>query len=62
MESAWGNDEPVSEELTCSDEGSLSEPPPLPRGVQGGGPRLLRLGGQTCVQARSRLPAARGGG
>ena len=28
MESTWGIDEPVSEELTCSDEGSLSEPPP----------------------------------
>ena len=30
MGSAGGNDEPVSEESTCSDEGSLSEPPPSP--------------------------------
>ena len=62
VESAYENDEPVSEESTCSNEGSLSEPPPLPRGVQGGGSRPLRLGGQMCVQARRRLPAAGGGG
>ena len=30
MESGRGNGEPVSEESSCSDEGSLSEPPPSP--------------------------------
>ena len=41
--------------------GPYLNPPLLPRGVQGGAPRPLRLGGQTCVQAQRHLPAAWGG-
>ena len=49
MGSAGGNNEPVSEESTCSDEGSLLEPPlPPPETSTGAGPDFQGWEG-TCA-------------